>query len=96
MTIKTWAVSLGAAIIGWFGIQVFVMYFTDAAPVAVALFPSAALIASLPQDVSVVGGGANWIAARSDAPDLGKSLYAAGALVFLPAGLPGCLPLLKS
>lgn len=94
MTIKVWIGSIGAVLVGWFSLQLLVMYFTDAAPGAVILFPSTDFVAQLPQDVAVVGGGGNWIAVKSDAPNLGKNLYGAGAWVVLPAGLPGCLPLL--
>lgn len=93
MTIKTWVLSLAGALAGWFCLQLALMYFTDAAPGAVVLFPSAHFIADLPAGVAVVGAGANWISVKSDAPALGKSLYGAGARVVLPAGLPGCLPL---
>ena len=93
MTIKTWLMSVVAVVIGWFGLQLSVMYFTDAAPGAVALFPPADFIARLPAGMDIVGAGSNWIAVLSDQPDLGKKLYAAGALFVLPSGLPGCLPL---
>ena len=93
MTIRTWGIAITAVVIGWFGLQLSVMYFTDAAPGAVALFPSADFVARLPADMAIVGAGSNWIAVRSDQPNLGKNLYAAGALMVLPAGLPDCLPL---
>lgn len=93
MTIKGWICSIGAVLVGWFGLQLLVMYFTDAAPGAVVLFPSADFVSHLPDGVSVVGVGTNWIALKSDTPSLGKMLYVKGARVVLPAGLPGCLPL---
>ncbi|MGB7317359.1 MAG: hypothetical protein WBC85_05260 [Planktotalea sp.] len=95
MTIRTWIVSVAAVVAGWLALQVSVMYFTDAAPGAVALFPASDFTTHLPADMAIVGGGAHWIAIKSDTPNLGKSLYAAGALLVLPAGLPGCLPLGK-
>lgn len=93
MTIRAWILSLLTALLGWFSLQVFVMYFTDAAPGAVVLFPPTGFVSRLPDGVAVVGGGSNWIAIKSDEPELGKNLYGAGAWVVLPAGLPGCLPL---
>lgn len=96
MTIKTWTTAVAFVVIGWVGLQLSVMYFTDAAPGAVALFPPADFIDRLPEDVAIVDAGANWIAVWSDQPDFGKNLYAAGALIVLPAGLPGCLPLQRS
>lgn len=80
-------------VLGWFSIQIVVMYFSDAAPGAVALFPARGFVANLPENVAVVAGGAYWVAVKSDAPNLGPSLYSAGARIVLPAGLPGCLPL---
>ena len=78
---------------GWIGLQLGVMYFTDSAPGAVALFPGDDFIARLPEGVAVVAVGDNWIAVSFDGADLGKKLYEAGAWIVLPAGLPGCLPL---
>lgn len=93
MTIRTWVLSLIAVLFCWICLQALVMRFSDAAPGAIVLFPSPNFVAHLPSDVAVVGAGSYWIAVRYDGPDLGKSLYAAGALLALPAGLPGCLPL---
>lgn len=93
MTIKTWVLSFLSVVVGWFGLQLAVMYFTDAAPGAVVLFPNAGFVSGLPADFAVVGTGSNWVAIRSDQPNLGKTLYTAGAWIVLPAGLPGCFPL---
>lgn len=93
MTIRTWVLSLAVVLAGWAGLQLLVMRFTDVAPGAVVLFPAENFIARLPTNVAIVGGGPNWIALRSEGQNLGKDLYAAGAWIVLPAGLPGCLPL---
>lgn len=93
MTIRTWFLSLATVVAGWFGLQLTVMRFTDAAPGALALFPAADFAAHLPRSIAIVGAGGHWIAVRSDEPNLGKVLYASGAVLVLPAGLPGCLPL---
>ena len=93
MTIRTWAFSIATVLVGWFRIQLSVMYFTDAAPGAVALCPSHDFVSRLLTDVVIVGAGSTWMAVWSDQSNLGKNLYAAGALIVLPAGLPGCLPL---
>lgn len=93
MTIKLWVLSFVLVVLGWLGLQILVMLVTDAAPGAIALFPADDFVARLPDDVAVVGAGTNWISVRSDAAGLGSSLYAAGAWIVLPAGLPGCLPL---
>ena len=70
-----------------------VMLLSDAAPGAVVLLPAADFADRLPDGAAIVGGGARWIAVRSDAPHLGAALYRAGGRIVLPAGLPGCLPL---
>lgn len=94
MTIRSWVLSFAIVIVGWFGLQISLALFTDAAPGAIALFPSDDFVAQLPKGVSVVGAGSRWIMVRSDDAQLGMNLYAAGARIVLPAGRPGCLPLL--
>ena len=91
MTIRSWALSIVLVLFGWISLQLGVMYFTDAAPSAVALFPSSGFIDQLPPQAAILGMGKQWIAISYDGPDLGKTLYKAGALVVLPAGLPGCI-----
>lgn len=72
-----------------------VMVATDAAPGAIVLFPNNEFMASLPDGAAVVGGGGAWVAVRGGMPGLGLALYRAGGRMVLPAGLPGCLPLLN-
>jgi hypothetical protein len=86
-------VSVVAVLFGWVSLQLGVMYFTDAAPGAMALFPTEGFISRLPANARIVDIGEFWITIASDEPALGKNLYAAGAWIVLPAGLPGCLPL---
>ena len=43
--------------------------------------------------MAVISRTALTLTVRSDAPGLGRKLYAAGAMLVLPAGLTGCLPL---
>ncbi|MGX9354009.1 hypothetical protein ACS3SW_02255 [Roseobacteraceae bacterium S113] len=93
MTIRTWIISVAMVLVSWISLQLGVMYFTDAAPGAVALFPSDGFISRLPADAAVVDIGNNWIAVRFGGANLGRKLYEAGAWIVLPAGLPGCLPL---
>jgi len=87
------SVTLLCVLIGWLAVMSLVMLVSDAAPGALALFPSQNFIASLPADTSVVGAGRHWIMVRSDAVGLGLALYKAGTWFVLPAGLPGCVPL---
>ncbi|MBS8228692.1 hypothetical protein DYI42_20900 [Vannielia litorea] len=70
-----------------------VMRFSDAAPAAVVMFPSEGFIAALPSDAAVISAGPATVTLKSDTPDFAARLYAAGALLVLPAGLTGCLPL---
>ena len=93
MTIKAWLGSLCLVVIGWLGIQATVMRLSDIAPGAIALVPPSGFGSGLPPDITIVGAGPYWISVQSDEPNLAKTLYAQGALLVLPAGLPGCLPL---
>ncbi len=92
-TIRRWALYLCAVFLGWLSVLTGVMLLSDAAPGAIAFFPASDFISNLPEGASVADAGAVWVGVRSDAPGLGVSLYRAGALLVLPAGLPGCLPL---
>ncbi len=85
--------ALSCVFIGWVAILAAVMILSDAAPGAIVILPSESFIANLPDGSAVIGGGAGWVAIRSDAPGLGQALYRAGGRLVLPAGLPGCLPL---
>ena len=93
MTISRWAGALALVACGWLATLALVMLLTDAAPGAIAVLPGPRFVAGLPEGAGIVGGGPFWTAVRSDAPGLGLSLYRAGALLVLPAGLPGCFPL---
>ena len=93
MTIRHWLLALGGVFAGWLATLALVMLVSDAAPGAIVFLPSDGFVANLPEGAAVVGGGTSWIAIRSDASGLGRALYRAGAMLVLPAGLPGCLPL---
>ncbi|RVT82122.1 hypothetical protein DXV76_16730 [Rhodobacteraceae bacterium CCMM004] len=93
MTIRRLALALPLVLAGWLGTMAAIMLVSDAAPGAVALWPSAGFVGALPDGVAVVGGSPVSVTVRSDMPRLGPALYAAGARLVLPAGLPGCLPL---
>ncbi len=93
MTIRTWVFSVLLVLVCWIGVQAVVMRFSDVAPGAIALFPSSDFVTRLPPKAAVLGAGSFWVAVRFDGLNLGQALYGAGALLVLPAGLPGCLPL---
>ena len=85
----------GVLVLGWITIMALVVRFSDAAPAAVVILPDENLLKTLP-GVAVLARGPATITLRDDAPNLAARLYAAGALLVLPAGLTGCLPLPKT
>lgn len=95
MTTSRWILSAGGVLIAWLAVIAAIMRFSDAAPGAVVVLPSEGFVAGLPADVAVLSAGPLWYTVRSDMSGLAGVLYDAGALLVLPAGLPGCLPLPK-
>lgn len=93
MTIRRLLLALPAMFAGWLAVLVMVGLFSDAAPGAVVLLPPTDLIGRLDPDIAVMAAGRFSVTVTSDAPDLARRLYRAGAPLVLPAGLPGCLPL---
>ena len=71
-----------------------VMRFSDAAPAAVAVFLSDDAASRLPEDSAILDMGRMSIT-FANRPGLASELYEAGALLVLPAGLTGCLPLTR-
>lgn len=97
-TIRRWSLYLLLVFLGWIGVLSLVMVLSDAAPGAIAYFPSSDAAPNLPEGAGVISGGAvwgggYWIGVRSDSPGLGGDLYRAGAVMVLPSGLAGCLPM---
>lgn len=93
MTIRGLALTLPIVFLGWLGTLVSVGLLSDAAPAMVVLWPGEAFLSRLDGDVSVLGANGLAITLASEAPNLARRLYASGAWLVLPAGLPGCLPL---
>lgn len=91
-TTKRMILALPIVVFAWFAIMVGVMRFSDAAPAAVVPFPSQKFMAALPSDVAVLDLTSVSIT-LANRPDLARLLYQSGAIVVLPAGLTGCLPL---
>ena len=91
-TTKRVMLAVPIVVFAWLGIMAGVMRFSDAAPAAVVPFPSRAFMEALPSDVAILGLTRVSIT-LANSPDLTRSLYQAGALAVLPAGLTGCLPL---
>lgn len=76
----------------WIFILAVVMRMGGDAPGAFVPMPSDRFIAGLPQDVAITSRSAISVTLQSDASDLPKRLYAAGAYLVLPAGLDACIP----
>lgn len=93
MTIKTVLFGVMGMALGWLFVLVAVGLATDAAPAQVVILPSDRLMETLPQDVAIMDRTALTLTVESDQPALARRLYASGARLVLPAGLPGCLPL---
>lgn len=95
MTIRRLALSLAGMFAGWLSVLAVVALLSDAAPAHVVVFPRADLLARLEADTVLLAAGRFSITLASEQPGLARRLYRAGALLVLPAGLPGCLPLPK-
>lgn len=90
--IRCAAIALPLVLIAWVSVMAVVMRVSDAAPGAVALFPGEGLMRSLPEDTAILG--MNRLALTvANRPGMAAALYEGGALLVLPAGLTGCLPL---
>ena len=92
MTIR-WVGLAILVLVVWVGLMAGVMVLSDAAPAAVVLLPSQEFLQNLPEDVAILSRNTVSITLQSDRPELGLMLYRTGALLVLPAGLVGCLPL---
>ena len=84
--------ALPVVIAAWIAMLAIVMRLSGDAPDALVLWPTQALMAHLPDGVSITSIGPYSVTLRGG-PELVASLYASGARLVLPAGLQGCLPL---
>ncbi|NNE89445.1 MAG: hypothetical protein HKN27_15360 [Silicimonas sp.] len=87
-----WAAPL--VLVAWIALMAGIMRVSDAAPAAVVPFPSEKLLASLPDDTGILSLGRSALIV-ANRPEMTRALYEAGALLVLPAGLTGCIPLTK-
>lgn len=94
-TIKRTSFALAVVFVSWIAVMAGMMRFTDAAPAAVVLFPSSALMAQLPEETSILELSRLRLTV-ANVTDTTRALYDAGAWLVLPAGLTGCLPLPKA
>ncbi|MEL7027088.1 MAG: hypothetical protein AAGO57_07675 [Pseudomonadota bacterium] len=96
MTIKQVLLALPCLGLGWLAVLVVVGLLSDEAPAAVVILPGDTFANDLDADFAILAANGFSLTVRSDLPDVAERLYAAGALLVLPAGLPGCLPLPKA
>lgn len=73
--------------------MVLVMLFSDAAPAAVVFWPGPDFLAKTPAGTAVLSASRVSVTLSNDMPGFAQALYRAGALLVLPAGLTGCLPM---
>ncbi|MEO0751496.1 MAG: hypothetical protein AAFY25_06800 [Pseudomonadota bacterium] len=90
--VKRLIFALPLLLLGWILVLAVVMRTGGEAPGAFVPWPSAAFISELPDDVSITSRSAISMTLRGDGADLTKRLYAAGAVLVLPAGLDACIP----
>lgn len=81
---------ISGLVAAWVALLASVMALTDAAPGAMVLFPSRTLLTHLPDEAVIIDAGQFTVTLRTT-PGLTQDLYAAGAMLVLPAGLTGCL-----
>lgn len=93
MTIRSLLFALPLLLAGWISVLIAVALVTDEAPAYVVLFPSTQLMQHLPTGSAIIAASQLSITVSSAQPGYAKALYASGARLVLPAGLPGCLPL---
>ena len=87
------ALALPLIVLGWLGTLAAVALATDAAPGYVALFPAPGLAEGLPEGAAILSVTPYSVTLRNPGGGFARQLYARGARLVLPAGLPGCLPL---
>ena len=75
--------SLGAVLAG-------VMFTSSAAPTALVLFPKDGFLRDLPEEIAILSATSRSLTLVSLRSDFTQTLYQAGALLVLPAGLSGC------
>ena len=78
---------------GWIAVLVAVGLVTDAAPGYLVVLPRADLLARLPEGSGLLAAGRFHVVLANPGGGFARTLWQKGALLVLPAGLPGCVPL---
>lgn len=89
------ALALPLVAVAWIALLALVMRLSGEAPAALVILPPEGMLAALPSDAAVTSAGPYSVTVKGGA-ELVAQLYAAGALLVLPAGLTGCLPQTRS
>lgn len=90
MTIRRVLLAIPLLFLCWIAVLAVVMRFSDEAPAAVVLFPSAALMENLPKETSLIDYTTFSVTLSNDVAGFARALYRQGAILVLPAGLVGC------
>lgn len=83
--------ALPVVLLAWIALLALVMRLWGQAPAALAILPPGGMLAALPEGTAIISAGPFSVTVSGGA-GLVADLYAAGALLVLPAGLTGCLP----
>ena len=78
---------------GWLTVLVLVGLFSDAAPAYVVVLPREGLLETLPAGSGLLATSPVSVTLANSGDGFARHLWLHGALLVLPAGLPGCLPL---
>ena len=78
---------------GWLAVLVVVGLVSDAAPAYVVVLPRAGLLDALPEGSGLMAASSVTLTLSNPGDGLAREIWRHGALLVLPAGLPGCLPL---
>ncbi len=84
--------ALPILLVVWLAILAVVLRLGGAAPAVFVPFPPEDLMASLDQDISLIGASPISLTLQSESSNLVARVYAAGAWLVLPAGLESCIP----
>lgn len=90
MIIRAIATAVPVVLAGWIGLLLSLTVLTDEAPAMIVLFPTTEFVNNLPADVLVTAWSNHSVTLTSEQANLAAQLYASGARIVLPAGLPGC------
>lgn len=95
MTIRSLLIAVPLLLVSWIATLSIVALATDEAPAYVVLFPPQEFLSALPNGAAIMSASAFSVTLTSEDAGFARTLYQSGAMLVLPAGLPGCLPVPK-